>query len=173
MREGEHCRRRVVTIQLGLDASEQLRRILTETPQHSTDGFNAYKGAVLKAFGFDVNYGQIIKDFAEPIQPGRYGPPTMVASERRHVVGAADIDLKSICTSHVDRNNLTIRTFMRRFTRLSLGFSKKLENLAAAIALHVAFYNFSRVRRTLRMTPAMAARITYHVWELDELLASI
>ena len=96
-----------------------------------------------------------------------------MASERRQVVGATDIPLKSICTSHVERNNLTIRTFMRRFTRLSLGFSQKIENLAAAVALHVAFYNFSRVHRTLRVTPAMAAGVTDHVWELDELLAAL
>jgi hypothetical protein len=87
-----------------------------------------------------------------------------------------DIDLKSICTSHVERNNLTIRHFIKRFTRftrLTLCFSKKLENLAAAVALHVAYYNFCRVHGTTRITPAMAAGITDHVWELDELLAAI
>lgn len=148
-------------------------RIVTDTPQLSTDGFNAYKAAVQDAFGFDVNYGQIIKDFAEPVQPGRYGPPVMVASERRQVIGAVDIDLKSICTSHVERNNLTIRTFMRRFTRLSLGFSKKLENLAAAVALHVAHYNFCRVHGTLKMTPAMAAGVVRELWTLDDLIAAV
>jgi hypothetical protein len=84
-----------------------------------------------------------------------------------------DMNLYSISTSHVERNNLTIRTFMKRFTRLSLGFSKKLENLAAAVALHVAHYNFCRIHSTLRTTPAMAAGVTDHVWELDELLAAI
>ena len=85
-----------------------------------------------------------------------------------------DIDPYSICTSHVERSNLTIRTFMRRFTRLSLGFSKKLENLAAAVALHVAHYNFCRVHGSLEgCTPAMAAGVTDHVWELDELLAAL
>src|SRR5260370_20528639 len=72
--------------------------------------------------------------------PGRYAPPELVSTQRRSIFG--DIDPFSICTSHVERNNLTIRTFMRRFTRLSLGFSKKLENLAAATALHVAYFNF-------------------------------
>jgi IS1 family transposase len=148
-------------------------RIVTDYPQISTDGFPAYPGAIKNAFGDEAAYGQIIKDFAEPEQPGRYGPPVMIASERKQLLGLEDIDPYTICTSHVERNNLTIRTFMKRFTRLSLGFSKKLENLAAAVALHVAFYNYCRVHRTLRMTPAMATEIADHVWELDELLAAI
>jgi IS1 family transposase len=148
-------------------------RLVTEHPQLSTDGFNAYPRAVKNAFGDEIAYGQIIKEFAEPIQPGRYGPPVMVASERRQITGLADLDLKSICTSHVERNNLSIRTFMRRFTRLSLGFSKKLENLAAAVALHVAHYNFCRVHGSLRVTPAMASGLTDHVWEMGELLGAI
>ena len=148
-------------------------RLVTEHPQLSTDGFNAYPNAVKNAFGDEIAYGQIIKEFSEPIQPGRYGPPVMVAVERRQITGLADINLNSICTSHVERNNLTIRTFIKRFTRLSLGFSKKLENLAAAVALHVAHYNFCRVHSTTRVTPAMAAGVTDHVWELEELLAAI
>jgi IS1 family transposase len=148
-------------------------RIVTDHPQLSTDGFNAYPNAVKNAFGDEVAYGQIIKEFAEPVQPGRYGPPVMVASERRQITGLTEMDLHSICTSHVKRNNLTIRTFIKRFTRLTLGFSKKLENLAAAVALHVAHYNFCRVHSTTRVTPAMAAGVTDHVWELDELLAAI
>jgi len=148
-------------------------RIVSDAPQLSSDGFNAYPNAVKNAFGDEVAYGQIIKEYAEPVQPGRYGPPVMVASERRQITGLTDMDIKSISTSHVERNNLTIRTFMKRFTRLSLGFSKKLENLAAAVAIHVAFYNFCRIHGSLRFTPAMAAGITDHVWELDELLAAI
>jgi IS1 family transposase len=148
-------------------------RIITDAPQLSTDGFAAYPAAVKNAFGDEATYGQIIKDYAESPQPGRYGPPVMVAAERRQITGLTDMDLYSICTSHVERNNLSIRTFMRRFTRLSLGFSKKLENLAAAFALHTAYYNFCRIHGTLRVTPAMAAGVTDHVWELDELLAAI
>jgi hypothetical protein len=83
-----------------------------------------------------------------------------VASERRQITGLTDIDLRSICTSHVERNNLTIRHWIKRFTRLSLCFSKKLENLAAAVALHVACYNFCRIHGSLRVTPAMAAGVT-------------
>ncbi len=148
-------------------------RLVTNYPQLSTDGFPAYKEAVKNAFGDEVAYGQIIKDYAEPEQPGRYGPPVMVATERRQLLGLTEVDPFSICTSHVERNNLNIRTFIKRFARLSLGFSKKLENLAAAIALYVAHHNYCRVHRTLRMTPAMAAGIADHVWELEELLATI
>jgi transposase-like protein len=83
-------------------------RIVTDHPQLSTDGFNAYPNAVKNAFGDEIAYGQIIKEFAEPVQPGRYGPPVMVASERRQITGLTEIELKSICTSHVERNNLTI-----------------------------------------------------------------
>ncbi|MDB5293128.1 MAG: hypothetical protein JWL69_4369 [Phycisphaerales bacterium] len=148
-------------------------RIVTECPQISTDGWNGYPGAIGKAFAESVDYGQIVKDFAEPVQPGRYGPPTMVSAERRIIFAGPALDPWSICTSHVERNNLTIRTFMKRFARLSLGFSKKLENLGAAIALHVAFYNFCRVHGTLSVTPAMEAGVTKEVWTLDDLLAAI
>jgi IS1 family transposase len=86
-------------------------RIVTDHPQLSTDGFNAYQNAVKNAFGNEVAYGQIIKEFAEPVQPGRYGPPVMVASERWQITGLTEMDLQSICTSHVEWNNLTIRTF--------------------------------------------------------------
>jgi len=148
-------------------------RLVTDVPQISTDGWNGYPTAVGNAFGDNVDYGQLIKDFQEPVQPGRYGPPTMVATERRIIFGGPALDRFSICTSHVERNNLTIRTFMKRFTRLALGFSKKLENLSAATALHVAFYNYCRVHSTLRVTPAMEAGLTDHVWELDELLGAL
>jgi hypothetical protein len=94
-------------------------------------------------------------------------------AERQIVFAGPDLDERSICTSHVERNNLTIRTWMKRFTRLALGFSKKLENLAAATALHVAFYNFCRVHSTIRVTPAMEAKVTDSVWTLDDLLAAI
>ena len=97
----------------------------------------------------------------------------MTGAERRIVFAGPDLDAASICTSHVERNNLTIRTFMKRFTRLALGFSKKLENLAAAVALHVAYYNFCRVHSTIRVTPCMEAGVTHEVWSLDDLLAAV
>jgi len=112
-----------------------------------------------------VRHGVLIKDYAQREEPGRYGPPLMVG-ETRH---SRDAELPdgSICTSHVERHNLSIRTFMRRFTRLELGFSKKLPNLAAA-ALYVAHYNFCRWHETLKKTPAMAAGLTGHPWAMDE-----
>jgi IS1 family transposase len=137
-------------------------------PRLSTDGFNAYPGAVETAFGGAVDYGVIIKDFVESEQPGRYGPPDMVSAIRQIITG--HFSRWDICTSHVERHNLSIRTFMRRFTRLALGFSKKLTNLEAAIDLYVAHYNFCRLHGSLNGTPAMAAGIAGHPWTLAELL---
>ena len=97
-----------------------------------------------------------------------YTPPEVVGAERRPIT--KDLDPDAICTSHVERHNLSIRTFLRRFTRLALGFSKRLENLEAAIALYVAHYNFCRVHGSLSGTPAMAARLAGHPWTMDELL---
>ena len=110
--------------------------------QLSTDGFPAYPEAVDLAFGPYAKYGQINKDYRNADQPGRYAPPEMVGTERKGIFGIREDEERSICTSHVERHNLTIRTLMKRFTRLSLGFSKKLENLEAACAMFLAYYNF-------------------------------
>lgn len=118
-----------------------------------------------------VDYGVIVKNFRESEQPGRYGPPEMVDAERRVVTG--NISRRSICTSHVERHNLSIRTFLRRFTRLALGFSKKLANLEATVSLYVAYYNFCWMHSSLTGTPAMAARIAGHPWTLAELLGNL
>lgn len=136
--------------------------------QISTDGFNAFPNAVDMAFAGTVNYGVLIKDYQPAEQPGRYGPPEMVGAVRQVITGG--IDRFSICTSHVERHNLSIRTFMRRFTRLALGFSKKFANLEAAVALYLAYYNFCWMHSSLPGTPAMAARIAGHPWTLEELL---
>jgi IS1 family transposase len=138
-------------------------------PRISTDGWQSYPICIEDAFGSGAEYGQIIKTYAESEQPGRYGPPVLVNSERRVLIG--DFDKRDICTSHVERHNLSIRTFLKRFTRLALGFSKKLENLAACVALYVAHYNFCRMHRSLPGTPAMAAKVAGHPWTMDELLA--
>lgn len=105
---------------------------------------------------------------AEPVGTGRYSPPKVISTVKQLIVGSPDPN--KICTSHVERQNLTIRMQSRRFTRLTNAFSKKLENLKAAVALHFAHYNFVRVHSSLRITPAMAAGITDHVWKTDELL---
>jgi len=144
----------------------------SDKPQISTDGWHAYPGAVIDAFGSKANYGQIVKAYNNAEQPGRYGPPTMIDSDRRRVIGVDN--LRTICTSHVERNNLTIRTFMKRFTRLSLGFSKKLANLAAAVALHVAYFNYCwRSRENTggryRLTAAMQAGLTNELWTMERL----
>lgn len=137
-------------------------------PRLSTDGWAAYPDSIDMAFGGVADHGVLIKDYRNAEQPGRYGPPEMVGTVRQVING--DIDKDEICTSHVERHNLSIRTFLKRFTRLSLGFSKKLANLEAAFALYVAHYNFCRWHGSLKKTPAMAARITGHPWTLDELV---
>jgi IS1 family transposase len=135
--------------------------------QLSTDMMDAYVDAVERGFGMNVDYGRIVRHYeAEPIGPGRYSPPRVTSTETDVVMGAPE----HICTSHVERQNLTMRMQMRRFTRLTNGFSKKVENLRAAVALYFAYYNFVRVHGSLRMTPAMAAGVTNRIWELEELL---
>ena len=111
--------------------------------------------AVERAFGADVDYGQIVKFYdAEPIGPGRYAPPHVTEVHRTVIAGSPDP--VHISTSIVERQNLTMRMSMRRFTRLTNAFSKKLENLQAAVALHFAHYNLVRVHKSLRVTPAMS-----------------
>jgi len=141
-------------------------------PQISTDGFNAYPEAVDLAFGAYCRYGQLIKDYRNAEQPGRYGPPELVGTDRREVFGPIELD--TICTSHAERVNLTTRTLMKRFTRLSLCFSKKLENLVAAVAMYMAYYNFCWQHKTLKgRTPAMVAGITGHPWSMEELFERV
>lgn len=137
-------------------------------PQISTDGFNGYPEAVDLAFGPYCRYGQIIKDYRNAEQPGRYGPPELIGTHRREIFG--NVPLQTICTSHAERVNLTTRTLLKRFTRLSLCFSKKLENLVAAVAMYVAYYNFCWSHKTLKgRTPAMMAGVAGHPWSMDEL----
>jgi IS1 family transposase len=147
-------------------------------PQISTDGFAGYPEAVDLAFADNCLYGVLIKDFRNADQPGRYAPPEMIGAERRVIRG--DIDPFQICTRHVERNNLTIRTFMRRFTGLSLGFSKKLGNLAAATALHVAYFNFCWEMRAneagaggKRPAPAVAAGVIPEAWTVEDLWRAV
>ena len=139
--------------------------------QLTTDGWPSYPDAVERVFGSAIDYAQLIKVYAASRDgEQRYSPAEVVDVE---VVPRAGMpDYERICTSHVERQNLTMRMQIRRLTRLTNAFSKKWENLRAAIALHFAYYNFCRVHQTLRVTPAMEAGLTDHVWELKELLAA-
>jgi IS1 family transposase len=149
-----------------------LSRRLVNRVQLSSDALRAYVEATEEAFGADVDYGQAVKFYeAEPVGPGRYGPPRVTYAERTAIVG--NPDPAHISTSYVERQNLTMRMSMRRFTRLTNAFSKKVENLRAAVALHFAHYNFVRVHSSLRVTPAMAAGITDHIWTMDDLTTLI
>jgi hypothetical protein len=137
--------------------------------QLSSDALDAYPEAAEEAFGADVDYGQIVKAYeSEPIGPGRYSPPRVVGALKKVIQGGPDED--HISTSYVERQNLTMRMQMRRFTRLTNAFSKSVENLKAAVALHFAHYNFVRVHSTLRITSAMAAGVTPGLWTLAELM---
>jgi IS1 family transposase len=151
--------------------------------QISTDGFVAYAEAIDLAFGPYVKFGTIVKDYRNADRkPGNYSPSQMIGTTRRPRFGMNEDEARTICTSHVERQNLTIRTFMKRFARLSLGFSKKLDNLAAAAALHFAYYNFvwrprhadhSGQAGRLRPTPAMAAGVTSRLWKFDDLFREV
>jgi len=137
--------------------------------QLTTDGYTFYLKAVSDAFGNEIDYAQLIKIYGSSTQSGKYSPGVCLGTERHTVIGDPDPDL--ISTSYVERQNLTMRMSMRRFTRLTNAFSKKVENLTAAVSLHFAHYNYCRVHASLgRKTPAMAAGITDHVWTLQELV---
>jgi IS1 family transposase len=138
--------------------------------QITTDGHRVYVEAIEGAFGMDVDYAMLIKLYGNPAQPDtRYSPGECIGTETVMVTG--NPDPKHISTSFVERQNLTMRMSMRRFTRLTNGFSKKRENHEAAISLHYMHYNFCRVHKTLRVTPAMEAGISDHVWSVEELVS--
>ena len=146
-----------------------LSQRLANRVQLSSDALTTYIDAVERAFGADVDYGQEVKFYdAEPIGPGRYAPPHVSKAERTVIAG--NPDQAHISTSLVERQNLTMRMSMRRFTRLTNAFSKKVENLQAAVSLHFAHYNFVRLHKTLRTTPAMAAGVSERLWTLEELV---
>lgn len=138
--------------------------------QLSADAFAPYVEAAWWAFGGKVDFGQVVKSYeAEPIGPGRYAPPRVSTVERRSVLGDHD-KTAYFSTSYIERQNLTMRTHMKRLTRLSLCFSKKLENLKAATALHFAHYNLVRMHKTLKTTPAVAAGVTFQPWTVADLI---
>ncbi|HEV1996414.1 MAG TPA: IS1 family transposase [Candidatus Acidoferrum sp.] len=149
---------------------QDLQGRLANRVQLTTDGFRPYLPAVEDAFGANVDYAMLIKMYSESgLADKRYSPGEIVNALPIPVSGNPKPYL--ISTSHIERQNLTIRMQLRRFTRLTNAFSKKLENLKAACALHFAWYNFCRIHQTLRVTPAMEAGLTERVWGSEELLA--
>jgi IS1 family transposase len=143
---------------------------LASRVQLTTDGLKCYLDAVEDTFVGDVDFAQLVKVYGtEPGVPaGRYSPGYVKGCETNVISG--EPDRRHISTSHVERQNLTMRMQMRRFTRLTNAFSKKVENHAHAIAIHYMHYNFCRVHQTLRVAPAMQAGLTDHVWEIEELV---
>lgn len=140
--------------------------------QLSTDGHKMYVNAVEEAFGGDIDYAMLIKLYGNDGMPKeasrRYSPAECTGITKARING--EPDMNQVSTSYVERQNLTMRMHMRRFTRLTNAFSKKLENHMAAISLHFMFYNFCRIHKTLRVTPAMEAGVTDHVWDLEEVV---
>lgn len=155
------------------DFMRDVQSRLANRVQLTTDGHRAYLGAVEATFGADVDYAQLVKIYgAAPDGPTRrYSPPQCIGAIPNALQGSPDP--AHISTSFVERQNLTMRMHMRRFTRLTNGFSKKLESHVNAIALHFAYYNFVRVHQTLRVSPAMAAGVTDKLWEMAELVAIV
>jgi IS1 family transposase len=144
---------------------------LANRVQLTSDGLKAYLEAVEGAFGADVDYAQLVKIYgASPDSAqGRYSPAECTGAIKTPVEGKPDP--KHISTSYVERQNLTMRMHMRRFTRLTNGFSKKVEQHANAVALHFMYYNFCRIHKTLRVTPAMAAGVTDRLWDVKDVVA--
>jgi transposase-like protein/IS1 family transposase len=153
-----------------VDFTEKLRHATKGNFQINTDGFSAYAEAISYSLGAQhVDFAQIIKTYANnPESETRYSPSECTGCNKVAAYGKPDLGKAS--TSHIERQNLTIRMNMRRMTRLTNAFSKKWKNLKSAYALHFAYYNFCRVHQTLRVTPAMETGITDRVWTLTELI---
>src|SRR5439155_4339830 len=144
---------------------------LTNRVQVSTDGLRAYIDAVEQGFGTEVDYAQIVKSYEADdgsYPERRYSPPRVVSIEKTLIMG--NPNPSHISTSYVERQNLTMRTHMRRLTRLTLAFSKKWEHFEAAVALHFAYYNFCKSHKTLRCSPAMEAGIERSMWSVANLV---
>lgn len=152
-----------------LEFMEDVASRLNGRIQITTDAHRAYLVAVEGAFGMDVDFAQLQKIYGAPTdaEMRRYSPAQCIGADMKVVTG--NPDPKHVSTSFVERQNLTMRMSMRRFTRLTNGFSKKIENHIHAVAIHFIHYNFARIHKTLRITPAMAAGLTDHVWSLEEI----
>ena len=151
---------------------QDLRKRVKAPFQLTTDGFKSYPAEVYYAFLEEIHYAQLIKEYSGPeegiIAERRYSPPECIGARTKIICGTPSPD--QISTSYVERTNLSVRLFNRRFTRLTLGYSKKLANLKHSVALLVAHFNFCRKHSAHGMTPAMAAGLADHVWTIEELL---
>ncbi len=148
------------------DLSERLSNKI----QLTTDGYRIYLNAVESAFRGNIDYAMLVKIYGNDSEgEKRYSPAACRGSEKIVVCGKPD--MQHVSTSHAERQNLTMRMSMRRFTRLTNGFSKKVENHSHAISLYFMYYNFCRIHQTLRVTPAMAAGITDHVWDIKDIIS--
>ena len=152
---------------------EDIANRLTNRVQMTTDGQRAYLEAVEGAFGCDVEYAQLVKIYGNAPESamGRNSPAQCTGIKKNSIEG--DPDFSHFSTSYKERQNLTMRMHMRRFTRLTNGFSKKVESHAYAVALHFMYYNFVKIHSTLRLTPAMAAGVTTKLWEIGDIVALI
>jgi IS1 family transposase len=148
---------------------DDLAARLANRVQLTSDGHKAYLEAVEGAFGCDVDYAMLVKMYGAAPESfkGRYSPADCTGAKKTRVEG--NPDLAHVSTSYVERSNLTMRMHMRRFTRLTNAFSKKIENHAHAVALHMMYYNFVRIHKTLRVTPAMAAGVETRLWEIVDI----
>ena len=154
------------------DFIADLRGRLANRVQLTTDGHKAYLEAVEKAFGADVDYAMLVKIYgkgdSERTAEARYSPTECIGTRKQVITGVPDMD--HVSTSYVERQNLTMRMSMRRFTRLTNAFSKRLEGLSHSVALHFMYYNFCRIHQTLRVTPAMEAGVTRRLWEIGDIV---
>jgi IS1 family transposase len=158
------------TVGWATDFMLDCRERIVGSPQITTDAHKPYLKAVEEAFGGDADYAMLHKLYGASNEPEtRYSPATCIGCDMKTISG--NPDPAHVSTSYVERQNLTMRMSMRRFTRLTNGFSKKLENHGHAVALHFMHYNFCRIHKTLRVTPAMEAGIADHVWSLEELVS--
>ncbi|MDA8172137.1 MAG: IS1 family transposase [Nitrospiraceae bacterium] len=149
---------------------EELASRLTNRIQLTSDGHRMYLDAVEGVFGTDVDFSQLVKQYGNPVEPEkRYSPAHCIGAKKIRVSGNPDKD--EVSTSYVERQNLNMRMGMRRFTRLTNAFSKKVENHIHALSLYFMFYNFVRIHTSLRVTPAMSAGVTDKLWNMEDVLS--
>jgi len=154
---------------------DDLRSRITGRTQLTTDGLRLYVDAVAGAFGNEeVDYAMLVKLYGESVGQGperRYSPVECIGAQKRRITG--NPDAKHVSTSHVERQNLTMRMSMRRFTRLTNAFSKKIDSHIDALSLYFVYYNFARIHKTLKMSPAMAAGISDKLWSMEDIVALV